>query len=178
MPRPATKMQLINAGNEQYEKMGKLIGTMKEEDQNKSFNFGEDIKQKEAHWGRDKNLRDVLIHLYEWHRLLLNWVKYNQSGEKKPFLPEPYSWSTYGDMNVMFWEKHQTTPYTDAKEMLEDSHKKVMVLIDGFSDEELFEKKHFPWTGTTSLGSYCVSATSSHYDWAIKKIKAHIKTMS
>ncbi|MGO3678157.1 MAG: ClbS/DfsB family four-helix bundle protein, partial [Microbacteriaceae bacterium] len=33
----------------------------------------------------------------------------------------------------------------------------------------------FPWTGTTSLGSYCVSATSSHYDWAIKKIRAHIR---
>lgn len=31
--------------------------------------------------------------------------------------------------------------------------------------------KFFNWTGTTSLGSYCVSATSSHYDWAMKKIK-------
>jgi hypothetical protein len=28
----------------------------------------------------------------------------------KPFLPEPYDWKTYGDMNVKFWEKHQTTP--------------------------------------------------------------------
>lgn len=27
----------------------------------------------------------------------------------------------------------------------------------------------------TNLGSYCVSATASHYDWAMKKIKKHIK---
>ncbi|MDE6979128.1 MAG: ClbS/DfsB family four-helix bundle protein, partial [Helicobacter sp.] len=27
----------------------------------------------------------------------------------------------------------------------------------------------------TSLGRYCVSATSSHYDWAIKCIKKAIK---
>ncbi|MDR3109584.1 MAG: ClbS/DfsB family four-helix bundle protein [Planctomycetaceae bacterium] len=25
------------------------------------------------------------------------------------------------------------------------------------------------------MGSYCVSATSSHYDWAMKKIKMHTK---
>jgi hypothetical protein len=31
-------------------------------------------------------------------------------GNHKPFLPEPYDWKTYGDMNVKFWEKHQTTP--------------------------------------------------------------------
>lgn len=36
-------------------------------------------------------------------------------------------------------------------------------------------KNIFDWTGTTTFGSYCVSATSSHYDWAMKKLKAHIK---
>ena len=44
-----------------------------------------------------------------------------------------------------------------------------------YSNEELFTKKYFNWTGTTDLGSYFVSTTSSHYDWAIKKIKSHCK---
>ena len=44
-------------------------------------------KKKEAHWKRDKNLRDILIHLYEWHQLILNWVNSNQNGEEKPFIP-------------------------------------------------------------------------------------------
>jgi len=52
-----------------------------------------------------------------------------------------------------------------------------MTLIDGFSNDELFEKKHFPWTGTTNIGTYCVSVTASHYDWAMKKIKQYTKTM-
>jgi hypothetical protein len=46
---------------------------------------------KEAHWKRDKNLRDVLVHLYEWHQLLLNWFNSNQNGDTKTFLPEPYN---------------------------------------------------------------------------------------
>ena len=35
--------------------------------------------------------------------------------------------------------------------------------------EELFSKKVYKWVGGSTLGSYFVSSTSSHYDWAIKK---------
>ena len=97
------------------------------------------------------------------------------SGENKPFLPEPYTWKTYGDMNVEFWQKHQTTTFDDAIELLHKSHEKVLLLINSFSDEELFEKKHYSWTGTTNIGTYCVSVTASHYDWAMKKIKQYAK---
>lgn len=174
MPRAATKAELLASANEQWGKMWKLIDSMSGTQQNALFVFDASVG-KEAHWGRDKNLRDVFVHLYEWHRLLLNWVEANQNGEEKPFLPEPYNWKTYGDMNVEFWEKHQSTPYEDSKAMLQSSHGGVMALIERFSDGELFEKKHFQWTGTTNLGSYCISATSSHYDWAIKKIKRQIR---
>lgn len=167
MARPATKQALLLAGNEQFEKLWKLIGSMPEEEQTAAFSFED----------RDRNVRDVLIHLYEWHQLLLNWITANQNGDAKPFLPEPYNWKTYGDMNVeLIWKKHQSTPYERSKELLNESHKKVVETIASFSDEELFTKKYFTWTGSTSLGSYCVSATASHYDWAMKKLKNHRKT--
>jgi hypothetical protein len=176
MPRATTKPELLKAANEQFDKMWQLIDAMPDDERSAIFNFDADIKQKEAHWKRDKNLRDVLVHLYEWHQLLLNWIKANQNGEQKPFLPAPYNWKTYGDMNVGFWEKHQTTSYADAKAMLLGSHQTVLTLIGSFSNDELFKSKHFSWTGTSTLGSYCVSATASHYDWAMKKIKAHHKS--
>lgn len=176
MPRPTTKPDLIKAANEQFKKMWNLIDAMTEDEQNATFNFDDASNQKEAHWKRDKNLRDVFVHLYEWHQLLLNWVKSNQKGIQKPFLPAPYNWKTYGQMNVEFWEKHQYTSLNHAKDMLKESHAGVMQMIDGFSNDALFAKGSFPWTGTSTLGSYCVSATSSHYDWAIKKIKRHNKT--
>ncbi|MDR2046515.1 MAG: ClbS/DfsB family four-helix bundle protein [Clostridiales bacterium] len=148
---------------------------MSESEQTATFKFGAEVG-KEQHWGRDKNIRDILIHLYEWHNLLINWITANTKGESKPFLPTPYTWKTYGKMNIGFWQKHQNTPYAKAIEMIKDSHKKVMTLIEKFTDNELFTKAHFDWTGTTSLGSYCISATASHYDWAIDKLKLHIKT--
>ena len=173
MPRPANKADLINTGNEQFNKMFTLINNLTYEEQEGIF----ELEGKEAHWKRDKNIRDILIHLYEWHQLLLNWVIANQKGEEKPFLKESYNWKTYGDMNVAFWMEHQKTPYDDARNMLQNSHAKIINLIDSFSDEELFSKGVFPWTGGSTLGSYCVSTTSSHYDWAIKKIKKYKKEL-
>jgi hypothetical protein len=166
MPRPTTKAELIAAAETQFNKLWKLIDGMPEEIQNAAFAFED----------RDKNLRDVLVHLYEWHQLLLRWVRANLAGDARPFLPPPYTWKTYGEMNVGFWEKHRVTPYGQSREMLLQSHAEVMALIGGHSDEELFTKQYYSWTGTTSLGGYCISATSSHYDWAMKKLKNHVKT--
>lgn len=50
-----------------------------------------------------------------------------------------------------------------------------MDLAQIFSNEELFSKGTYDWVGGSTLGSYFVSVTSSHYDWAMKKIKAHQK---
>ena len=176
MPRPTTKTELIAAACEQWDKLWKLIDSMPGGAQSIIFDFGDDPKLKEAHWLRDKNLRDVLVHLCEWHGLLLDWTAANLKGDEKPFLPAPYTWKTYGDMNVEFWNKHQSTTYDDAAAMLRKSHSQVMALIEKLTNEELFEKKHFPWTGTTNVGSYCISVTASHYDWAMKKIKFYMKT--
>ena len=168
MARPTTKEQLKQAGEDNFKKLFDLVCSMTQEEQEKAFSFED----------RDKNIRDVLAHLYEWHQLLLNWVPSNQAGNSINFLPEPYNWKTYPQMNVEFWKKHQTTSYERAVELLTNSHSETMKLIDTFSTEQLFTKKYFSWTGSTSLGSYCVSATSSHYDWAMKKIKNHKKTLS
>lgn len=176
MARAKTKADLITSANGQFDKMWKLIESISEEQQTATFADEMATAGKEAHWSRDKNLRDVLVHLYEWHQLLLNWVQTNSNGEYKPFLPEPYNWKTYPIMNVEFWKKHQKTPLERAKANLRESHKDIMALIEQFSNDELFIKGTLAWTGTSSLGVYCVSATASHYDWAIKKIKLHIKT--
>ena len=108
---------------------------------------------------------------------MIDWVKSNLDGKEKSFLPLPYNWKTYGDMNIEFWKKHQITSLTDAKNMFYNSHKQIINLIDKFTNEDLFSKGAFKWCGTT-LGSYFVSVSASHYDWAIKKIKAHQKNCS
>ncbi len=175
MGRPTTKTDLLTAAATNYEKLNILISELTEQELSTPFDFSNDIKKKEAHWKRDKDLKDILIHLYEWHQLLLQWVQSNQNGEAKPFIPEPYNWKTYGDMNLKFWKKHQITSLDNAKDMFQKSHAEVIKLAETFSNEELFSKGIYQWVGGSTLGAYFVSTTSSHYNWAIKKLKAHKK---
>lgn len=173
MGRPSTKTDLLEAAQMNFEKLMSIAAAMSEKELLTPFDFSSDVNRKEAHWKRDKNLRDIYIHLYEWHQLLLHWVEANQSGNRQPFIPAPYNWKSIADMNIGFWNKHQTTAVADAKELLMQSHHKVLELAEAFSNEELFSKGSFDWVGGSTLGSYFVSATASHYDWAIKKLKAH-----
>lgn len=167
-----TKEELLSAAAGKYEEMNEFISSLTERELSTPFDFP---NKKEAHWKRDRNLRDILVHLYEWHMLLLEWVRANQKGVEKSFLPQPYNWRTYGEMNVAFWKKHQDTTLEEAKKMLENSHREVLKLAEAFSNDELFGRDVFRWVGGSTLGSYFVSNTSSHYEWALKKLKAHRK---
>ena len=70
MARATTKGDLITSANGQFDKMWKLIDSMSEERQKAAFADEMATAGKETHWSRDRNLRDVLVYLYEWHQLL------------------------------------------------------------------------------------------------------------
>lgn len=175
MGRPTTKKDLLEAAKTNYEELMSFIDSMTAKELETAFNFEGEASKKEAHWKRDKNLRDILIHLYEWHQLLIHWVEANTNGKEEPFLPKPYNWKSYGAMNEFFWKKHQNTTLENAKAMLQESHQAVLKLAEGFSNDELFCKGVYKWVGTSTLGSYFISNSSSHYAWAVKKLKAHRK---
>jgi len=119
----------------------------------------------------------VLAHLYEWHLLLINFIQKNLSGERASFLPHPYNWKTYPQMNAQIWRKHQDTPLCEAKALLAQTHEKETALTANFIDEELFARGYFNFTGNLNLSAYVTGSTSSHYDWAIKKIRKHKKSL-
>ena len=167
MPRPTNKIDLLSASETNFKKLLSLVESMNEAEQEAKFDFEY----------RDKCVRDVLAHLYEWHLLLINFIQKNLSGERASFLPQPYNWKTYPQMNVQIWRKHQDTPLCEAKTLLAQTHEKVMQLTANFSDEELFTRGYFNFTGNLNLAAYITSSTSSHYDWAIKKIKKHKRSL-
>lgn len=177
MARPRTKDQLLLAAASSFEKLTGLWDGFPPKQARALFPEAVLTKGPEPHWRRDACLRDVVIHLHEWHNLVIAWATANLSGTPANFFPEPYTWRNYGELNERFTQRHRDTSYEDARELLAASHATVLEIIDGLSNEELFTKKYFPWTGTTSLGSYFVSATSSHYEWAAKKTRVYKRAL-
>ncbi|WP_216404632.1 ClbS/DfsB family four-helix bundle protein [Arcanobacterium phocae] len=173
MARPQTQNELITANNIQFEKLLGILESIPPTCCVTDFPLVFADNGSEAHWQRDKNCKGIIVHLYEWQRLWLEWVDANMAGEKHTFLPSPYTWNNYAGLNEEFKEKHQNTTYREALALLKTTHDDVLARVHTLSNEELFNKKYFSFTGTTSLGSYTVSATSSHYEWAIKKIRTY-----
>ena len=168
MARATTKTDLLTAAQEQFDVLWALVNSMNPEDQQRAFLFED----------RDKNLRDVLAHLTQWHQMMISWHQIGTLEGGSPVVPgEGYTWRTLPGLNQEIWEKYQNTSLEESKNLLQKSHLKVMALIESHSNEELFSKNVYKWTKSTTLGAYFVSSTSSHYDWAIKKIRKQIKAL-
>ncbi|EAR00345.1 ClbS/DfsB family four-helix bundle protein [Maribacter sp. HTCC2170] len=161
MPRPKTKTELLQLSNENYKKLNNYVDSFPLEEHMKEFPEGT----------MNRNIRDVLGHLHHWHLLVQGWYKVGMSGEKPELPAKGYTWKTTSDLNHNILKKYANEELGTVRANLDESYAQLQKLIKKHTDEELFEKKRYKWTGSTSLGAYLISATSSHYDWAYKLIK-------
>ncbi|MDR0489049.1 MAG: ClbS/DfsB family four-helix bundle protein [Propionibacteriaceae bacterium] len=166
MPRPTNKEELTAAAQGGYEKLVSFIEALTPEQRIADFDFED----------RDHNVRDVLAHLTQWHRMMKRWYDEGMAGIQPKMPEEGYTWQTTAVLNQVIWERTQDVPLDQAQSELASTFDEMMNIIGSHTNEELFTKKYYKWTGTTSLGAYLVSATSSHYDWAMTKLKKALKT--
>ena len=78
MPRPTNKSDLIKTANDEFAKLCKILENTPKELLNSDFKVALPKNT------RDKNARDVLVHLFEWQKMLENFILNNLdlSGEK------------------------------------------------------------------------------------------------
>ncbi len=165
MSKPKSKQELVESSQSNFEKLMKLINSFSDKDINKEFPRGK----------MNRNIRDVLAHLHHWHLMMSECNNIGMKGEKPDMPAKGYTWKTLPDLNKKIREMYQEVELDQIKSDLKSSYANIQELINSHSEEELFEKKRYKWTGTTSLGAYLIINTSSHYDWAIKLIKKSMK---
>ena len=160
MPRPKTKKELLALSQANYKKLLKYVESFAEIKRKEEFPKGY----------LNRNIIDVFAHLQHWHLLLLEWYETGMAGEKPDIPSLGYTWKTLPDLNRAIQKKYENASFMEVRKLLDASYNSVQELIEKHSDQDLFEKKKYKWTGSTSLGSYLISVTSSHYDWAYKLI--------
>lgn len=162
MPRPKTKEALLDLSKINFDKLCLLV------DQYEEQGIAENIFPEGT---LNRNIRDVLCHLHEWHKMMQSWYSVGMNGSKPKMPAEGYTWKTLPALNKKIHDEYKEVDLKTARKLLETSYSEVRHIIQSHTDEELFEKKRYGWTGSTSLGAYLISNTSSHYDWATKLIK-------
>lgn len=165
MSRPKNKVELLSLSQKNFDDLNAIVNSLSEEDLNKEFPEGT----------MNRNIRDVLGHIHQWHLMMLGWYNTGIQDKKTDMPAKGYTWKDTPALNKKIWEDNRHISLSAMRWMLEKSHQDIQNIIVKHTDFELFEKKKYKWTGSTSLGAYLVSATSSHYDWAIKLIKKALK---
>lgn len=168
MGRPKNRLELLEASEKGFQSLMEDINQLSLPEQEEDFPPGT----------MNRNIRDVLGHLHHWHKMMAGWYEIGMTGEK-PEMPAPgYTWKTVPALNREIHQMYTAVPLEELKVLLAKSHISMMVLIEQHMEEELFEKKRYHWTGSTSLAAYLISATSSHYVWARKLIRKQRKALN
>lgn len=165
MPKPNNKISLQSESRDQFNKLIHLIDSLSIEDQKKAFPSGT----------LNRNIRDVISHIHHWNTMFLEWYKIGMSGEKPAMPAEGYSWKDLPELNKVIWKKYQKHSLAKSRKLFHQSFEDILKIVDKHSDEELYTKKKYAWTGSTSLGAYIASAIYSHNIWGYKIIKKAIK---
>ena len=166
MPRPMSKTDLLTAIDKEHSSLETYLKTLSTEQMNLPGIVGE--------WPA----KDVLAHLVEWQQMVLSWHGAGLRGEI-PEIPAPgFKWNQTPALNQQIYEKHRDRSLAEIQEQLQVSHQEIVGVIQDLTNEELFTAGQFAWTKKNTLGTYFVSATSSHYLWARKEIRKGMRNSS
>lgn len=160
MPRPTNRKDLLAASVQRFAELDARVTAMPPAQREREFRPGT----------MNRNVRDVLGHVHHWQLLFLDWYAVGMAGGEPHMPAEGYSWARTSELNRSIHARYLEVPLRTMRARLARSHEKVLAIVECHSNAELFTKKRFAWTGSTSLGAYLVSATSSHYEWARRLI--------
>lgn len=167
MARAKNKTDLLENAETSFKKMNDMIENFTPEQQESNFPMPT----------MNRNIRDLLAHMYEWQIMLFDWYETGQRGEK-PEIPAPnHNWRTTPLLNKEIHAKYESMSLKEAKKKLNDSHTRMIELIQSLTNDQLFLKNQVAWTKSTTLGAYFISATSSHYEWAMKIMRQYARLL-
>ena len=159
MPKPTTKIQIIETAQIERTALEELLATLTIEQMTQPNVIGE--------WA----IKDILSHLIEWEQMVIKWYKTGVKG-KVPAVPsEEYNWRQLPQLNHSIYLKHRDKSLMDIQKSFKAFYKKILKTIQDIPEKELLTCGHYTWTRNNALAAYFISCTSSHYRWARTEIR-------
>lgn len=122
------------------------------------------------------SVKDFLAHRTEWGRMMIRWLHEAREG-KTPAVPtEKYKWNQLKELNAEILNRFKDTPLQRIEEEFDSVHDRLYELVRSTTEDELFTKKYYSFTGSSDLITYLNSATASHYRSARRHIQKWWKT--
>lgn len=161
MAVPTTKEELQKAIETNYCKLKKELATIPEE-------FWE-AKELQGHSkGTMMNINNLVAYLIGWGQLVLKWNRKKDNSEVVDFPETGYKWNALGKLAQKFYDDYKEKDVVSMKELLDNTVKEILRLIESKSNEELYEVS---WYEKWTLGRMIQFNTASPYSNALSRIR-------
>lgn len=167
MPRPATKSELLDAAATEFARLNTRIDALPPATRDAEFAID----------GRDRNVRDVVAHLAEWHTMLLRWLAESRTGGTPAVPGEGYTWQTLNQLNAEIREKWSAVPLAQAMRANEEGHQALLEAVSALPEDDLFTVGRYPWTGPEPLADFANETMGHHYIWAMGRLDEMLRTL-
>src|SRR5512139_818345 len=98
MARATTKAELESAGQAEYERLLAVVDSIPLERRTAPGVNGE------------QSVKDVLAHLYAWHRMFLTWYAEGMVGTPVPMPAPGYNWRQIPELNEAIYQQYRDLP--------------------------------------------------------------------
>ncbi len=157
MSEPTNKAKLLDGIRTEHQQMEQLLSRLTPEQLTAPvFNAGWSVK-------------DHLVHLTVWEKLMLGWVAASVRGETVVrFTPEfieteESGQETMNRLNDHLYEQNKSRALDDVLADFRQTHEQVLTQLSQLTEEDIFKPNRFAWRHGASLYGNIEGNTSGHY---------------
>lgn len=163
MARPMSKEELIQFSEDEYSNLLAFIAQLTDKQRDSEYIFD------------NRTTKDIVAHIYAWQLLELTWYTEGMKGHKVEIPAPGYNFKDSPALNEKLYQEHKSVDWEALEKSFKQTHSKLIEIVNKHTEEELFTKKKYTWTGSSNMSVYLRSALSSHYMWGFSLIKKHFR---
>lgn len=123
------------------------------------------------------SIKDTLAHRAHWIDLFLGWYKDGKAGKVVETPAPGYKWNQLKDYNATVRAAAADRSWDDVITGFKKAHERLLTLLDGLDESELYTKHLYDWLNDWTLGRWAEASGASHYRSAHKYIRQILKTI-
>jgi len=158
MARATSKSQLLDEIARERRRLEELLASIPA-----------DRKVEEVAYGL--SVKDLLAHRTEWARMLLHWYDQARAGSVPAVPSAEFKWNQLPALNAQIQRRFSDVPLERVEKDFVDVHDRLYTVVAAMTEDELFGRRHYSFTGSTTLAAYVTSASAAHYRSATKLIR-------
>lgn len=109
------------------------------------------------------SVKDFLAHRAEWGRMVIDWYTEAKQGGTPAVPSERFKWNQLKELNAGIQDRFSDAELAEVEQGFVDVQDRLDEMLDGITEEELLENKHYAFTGKSDLATYVNASTASHY---------------